>query len=176
MFVDIVGFTARAELLHASETVSLLNEFFGLVIPVIQEHGGHANKLLGDGLMAVFGAPVALPTHADNALAAAHEIQRSLGSRYGTGLRAGIGLNSGPVVVGTTGGGTKLDFTVIGDAVNVAQRVETLTRETGDDILLTDATRLVLGNGAALLARGVTQVKGRNEPVSIYAARSDVPA
>lgn len=177
MFIDIVGFSARAELMPAELVCSELNEFFGLVVPVVEEHGGHTNKLIGDGLMAVFGTPVKLEDHADRAVAAACTAQRVLEERYRGSLRAGVGLHSGSVVVGTMGGGSKLDFTLIGDAVNVAARVEALTRQTGDTILITEATKdLLRGRTAALSSRGTEIVRGRSEPVSIYAVASRVPA
>ncbi len=170
MFVDIVGFTALAEQAIPEEVVSDLNDFFDLVVPVIERHGGHANKLLGDGLLAVFGVPIPLDHHADQALAAAQEIDQRLAERYDGKLRAGIGLNSGTVVAGSMGSGRKLDYTVIGDPVNVAARVEALTRQTGDSILLTEATRQALSDPSVELdERGSTPVKGRSREIALYA-------
>lgn len=168
MFVDIVGFTRLAEDASPEDVVTDLNDFFDLVIPVIVSHSGHANKLLGDGLMAVFGIPVALPDHADRALKAAIEIQVRLADRYEGQLRAGTGLNSGVVVVGSMGGGPKLDYTIIGDVVNVAARVEALTRETGDAVLLTDSTKERLTGMHDLERRGARLLKGRNTPVELW--------
>lgn len=177
MFVDIIGFSTRAEMLPADMVCNELNEFFGLVVPVVEDQGGHTNKLIGDGLMAVFGAPLKLEDHADRALAAACAIQEGLTERYDGTLRAGVGLHTGSVVVGTMGGGRKLDFTLVGDAVNVASRVEELTRETGDTILLTEATRDALrANGTALAPRGSAAIRGRSEPVSLFAVISRIPA
>jgi len=174
MFVDIVDFTTLAEDAAPEELVSNLNEFFDVVIPVIVDHGGHANKLLGDGLMAVFGVPIALEDHADRALAAAREIQLRLAERYGDLLRAGTGLNSGTVVVGTMGGGPKLDYTIVGDAVNVAARVEAHTRQTGDAILLTDSTRARLHDEPALESRGSQSLRGRAAAVGLWSPSDDV--
>ena len=177
MFVDIVGFSSRAEMLPADEVLNQLNEFFRLIVPIIAGHQGHTNKLIGDGLMAVFGTPVPLEHHADGAVHAACDIQDLLSRRYNGSLCAGIGINTGTVIVGTTGGDAKLDFTVIGDAVNVASRVESLTRETQDSILLTESTRTALTTPTvALASRGFATIKGRAEPVSIYSARSWIPA
>jgi class 3 adenylate cyclase len=176
MFVDIVGFSARAEFMPADAVCTELNEFFQIVVPIVADHGGHTNKLIGDGLMAVFGTPVRCTDHADRALRAAFEIQKQLSERYRGSLCAGVGLNSGSVVVGTMGGGTKLDFTVIGDAVNVASRVEALTRTTGDDVLLTEATKDALRTPVVLASRGPVTVRGRAEQVSIYAPVTHVPA
>ena len=122
MFVDIRGFTGFADRSTAREAVDLLNEFFELAVPVLGRHGGHANKLLGDGLLGVFGAPQALPDHADRALAAATDMLESVEAHFGERLRIGIGVNSGLVLVGTIGGGGLVELGVIGDPVNVAAR------------------------------------------------------
>src|SRR4051794_169073 len=169
MFVDIRDFTSLAERSSARETVAYLNDFFGLVVPIVERHRGHPNKFIGDGLMAVFGAPERLTDHASRALDAARAIATAVEERYGDGLRVGIGLNSGPVSVGTVGGGGRLEFTVIGDAVNVAARVEHLTRETGDTILLTEATHCLLDDDAGLEPRGDVALKGKSDPIPVYA-------
>jgi adenylate cyclase len=168
-FIDIRDFTAYAENASAAETVAYLNDFFELVVPILVKHGGHANKFIGDGVLGVFGAPKRQPDHADRALRAACEIARTLRERNGDELRIGIGINSGPVVAGTVGGGGRLDFTVIGDPVNVASRVEALSEETGDVIALTEATRCLLTGGETELEpRGEIALKGKSEPVPIY--------
>jgi adenylate cyclase len=141
MFVDIRGFTARAERAGARETVEELNAFYDCVVPVVTRHGGHANKFVGDGMLAVFGAPEPRSDHADRAVAAALEIAEAVRERFGDDLAIGVGVNSGRVVAGTVGGGGRMEFTVIGDTVNTACRVEAATRETGDDVLITEATR-----------------------------------
>lgn len=141
MFLDIRSFTAFAERAGPRQVVETLNGLFAAVVPVLARHGGHANKFLGDGVLGVFGAPERHDDHADRALAAALEIAVLVRERHGEGLRVGIGLNSGSVVAGTVGGGGRLEFAVIGDAVNTAARVERATRDTGDDLLVTEATR-----------------------------------
>jgi class 3 adenylate cyclase len=168
LFVDICDFTSFAERSTARETVTYLNDFFGLVVPILERHGGHANKFIGDGVMGVFGVPERLPDHASRALAAARAIAAAVEERYGGSLRVGIGLNSGPVSVGSVGGGGRLEFTVIGDAVNVAARVEQLTRETGDTILLTEATRCLLDGSVEVEPRGEVALKGKTDPVPVY--------
>jgi len=170
MFVDMFGFTRFAERSSARETVALLNELFGLIVPILVRHGGHANKFIGDGVMGVFGAPNRLPDHARRALDAAVEIADVVEERFGEGLRIGIGINSGPASVGSVGGGGRLEFTVIGDTVNVAARVEHLTRETGDTVLLTEATRTLLDDPSVRLEpRGEVAIRGREDPVPVYA-------
>jgi adenylate cyclase len=170
MILDVWDFTAFAQRSSARETVTFLNDLFGIVVPCVVEYGGHANKFLGDGLLAVFGAPERLPDHADRAVAAAADIAAKVTERFGDEIRFGIGVNSGPVVVGSVGGGGRLEFAVIGDPVNVAARVEQLTRETGDVVLVTEATRCLLSDGGAQLQpRGEFALKGVAEPVPIYA-------
>jgi len=170
MILDVWDFTAFAERSSAVETVTFLNEMFEIAVPCVIEHGGHANKFLGDGLLAVFGAPERREDHADQAVAAARDIADNLVEHFGDEVRFGIGVNSGPVVVGSVGGGGRLEFAVIGDPVNVAARVERLTRETGDAVLVTEATRCLLSDaGEDLEPRGDFALKGVSEPVPIYA-------
>jgi class 3 adenylate cyclase len=170
LFLDIRSFTAFAERSSAVEVVARLNEFFGRVVPVLAAHGGHANKFVGDGLLGVFGAPDRLRDHADRAVAAALEISCLVEELYGDDLRIGIGINSGPVVAGTVGGGGHVEFTVIGDAVNTAARVEEVTRDTGDAVLITEATRCLLADGCAECEpRDTVELKGKTERVHLWA-------
>ena len=177
LFLDIRGFTRLAERRSAREIVAQLNEFYAVVVPLLQRHGGHANKFIGDGLLGVFGAPERVPDHADRALLAALHIAEGVREAFGGGLDIGIGVNSGTVLAGTVGGGGHVEFTVIGDAVNTAARVEEATRETGDTILLTDETRsrLTLPYNGFERRPGV-QLKGKLEPVELYAALTAVPS
>jgi adenylate cyclase len=169
MFVDLRDFTERAEAASARETVSFLNDFFDVVVPCVIEHGGHANKFLGDGVLAVFGAPERLPDHADWAVRAAQAIATAVREHFGDDVKIGVGISSGPVVVGSVGGGGRLEFAVIGDPVNVAARVEDITRETGDAILLTEATRCLLEDKeSGVEPRGEAQLRGIAEPVALY--------
>jgi class 3 adenylate cyclase len=171
LFVDIREFTAFAERASATEVVTELNSFYELVVPVLVRHGGHANKFIGDGLLGVFGAPEHLVDHADRGVAAAIEIAEVVRAAYGGRLRIGIGVNSGPVVAGTIGGGGRVEFTVIGDTVNTAARVEAVTRETDDTVLVTDATCALLqrDHGGFAERRTVT-LRGRSEPVTVHVA------
>ena len=170
LFLDIRDFTAFAERASAREVVALLNGLWERVIPILTRHGGHANKLIGDGLLAVFGAPMRLEDHADRAVDAALEIAGQVREAYGERLRVGIGVNSGRVVAGTIGGGGKLDFTVIGDAVNTAARVEAQTRVTGDDVLITDTVRERLRHShGEWVERPSSELRGKREPVRLWA-------
>ncbi|OCB29495.1 cyclase [Mycobacterium malmoense] len=169
MFVDIRGFTSFAEANTAEETVSRLNELFTIVVPAVVDAGGHVNKFLGDGALAVFGAPNDLAEHADAAVTAAVLIQRLVAERFGGDLRIGIGINTGVVIAGTIGGGGKLEFTLIGDTVNVAARVEQLTKTTGDTILLTQqCVDALASRPPGLIDRGFHVLRGKSAAVQIF--------
>jgi adenylate cyclase len=171
LFLDIRDFTAFAETATPKEVVALLNGFWELVVPVLLRHGGHANKFIGDGLLGVFGAPERRPDHAERAVRAALEIAKLVRSRYRGEVGVGIGVNSGHVVAGTVGGGGRVEFTVIGDAVNTASRVEAATRQTGDQVLITETTRALLPEAEefAFEERPGVPLKGKTEPVPLWA-------
>jgi adenylate cyclase len=168
MFIDVRKFTAFAERTTPQGVVAAINRLFATLVPIIHAHGGRVDKFVGDGLMAVFGAPNRRPDHADEALAAALEIAQAL-NRQDQELEIGIGLNSGKVVAGNIGGGGRFEFGVIGDAVNVAARVEAATRETGDTVLLAERTKELLRPGhPELVERTGVTLKGKTEQVRLY--------
>jgi class 3 adenylate cyclase len=170
MFVDIRDFTAFAEQFEACEVVEALNCLFELVVPIIEERHGHVDKFVGDGLLAVFGAPDHQPDHADRALDAAAAIARAAEQAFQGDLEIGVGLDSGAVIAGNVGGGGRLDFTVIGDAVNTAARIEAATRETGDVILFSEQTRQrVQRDGRMIVPRTSVPMKGKRNQVVLYA-------
>lgn len=169
-FADVRGFTAYASEVEPEEAVARLNRLFDIMVPAIRTAGGYPNRYMGDGLLAVFGTPEPLPNHPNRALAAAVTIQREIRKAFGDEVRLGIGINSGKVIAGTIGGGGKLDFTVIGDAVNVAARVEEHTKVTGDAILLTAETlAMVRAPAQAIVDRGEQQLRGHDKAVHLYA-------
>ena len=169
MFADIRDFTPFAEANTAEDTVARLNALFEIVVPAVVDAGGHVNKFLGDGALAVFGAPNDLPDHADAAMTAAVLIHRLVAERFGDALRIGIGINTGLVIAGTIGGGGKLEFTLIGDTVNVAARVEQLTKTTGDAILLTrQSVDALVRRPAGLTDRGSHALKGKSAAVQVF--------
>ncbi|MGB9307284.1 MAG: adenylate/guanylate cyclase domain-containing protein [Mycobacterium sp.] len=169
MFVDIRDFTPFAEANSAEDTVARLNALFEIVVPAVVDAGGHVNKFLGDGALAVFGAPNDLADHADAAVKAAALIQRLVAERFGGALRIGIGINTGVVIAGTIGGGGKLEFTLIGDTVNVAARVEQLTKTTGDAILLTQqSVDALTSRPTGLTDRGPHPLKGKSAAVNVF--------
>ena len=155
MFADIRGFTQMANRMAPEELVKLLNRYFGVMAAAIFRHGGMLNKTIGDGLLAVFGAPQPLDNHALAALRAACDMRVALDAvnqewaAHGLGpVRIGIGIHSGDVVIGNMGNQAHVDYTVIGDVVNVAAHVEQHTKKVRRTILLTDATYDRVGDAA----------------------------
>ena len=173
-FVDIRGFTTFADRATAREAVAYLTEFFEVAVPVLAAHGGHVNKLLGDGMLAVFGAPKRVSDHADRALAAAVELLGAVDESMGERCRIGIGINSGLVLVGTMGAGDVMGLEVVGDPVNVASRVQGATRDLGEALLVTDATRLLLErDGPELAPRGTISLRGKAREIGVYGIARD---
>jgi adenylate cyclase len=169
MFVDIRDFTPFAEANSAEDTVARLNALFQIVVPAVVDAGGHVNKFLGDGALAVFGAPNDLADHADAAVNSAVLIHRLVTDRFDGALRIGIGINTGVVIAGTIGGGGKLEFTLIGDTVNVAARVEQFTKTTGDTILLTQqCVDSLAARPLGLIDRGSHALKGKSEATPVF--------
>ncbi|WP_249010095.1 adenylate/guanylate cyclase domain-containing protein [Conexibacter sp. DBS9H8] len=168
LFLDIRGFTGFAERTAAETVVATLNALFDLAVPIIHRHGGRIDTFIGDGLLAVFGAPRRLPDHADRGLLAAREIAAAVAEDGRLGLSVGLGLNSGPVVAGNVGGGGRYEFSVIGDTVNVAARVEAATRQTGDTLLVSEHTRAHLRVPAELVQRPGVVLKGKDDPVRVF--------
>lgn len=168
MFIDVRDFTPFADANTADDTVNRLNEFFEIVVPAVVGAGGHVNRFLGDGAMAVFGAPDDLIDHADAAASAAVAIQWGVAARFGGKLRIGIGINTGEVIAGTIGGGGHLEFAVIGDTTNVAARIEQLTKITGDAILLSERTVDRMTRRDGLIERGSHALKGKSDAVRVF--------
>lgn len=171
MFTDIEGFTGLSERLTPAEVAAVLNAYLGAVVPVIQRHGGVVNSFIGDGLFATFNLPL-LPceNHAAAAIAAAIEIQQALDAAPFADhitLRTRIGLNTGTVIGVTIGAENRLNYTVLGDAVNVASRVEQLNKQFGTRILATEST--VRAAGSSDCERlGTTDVRGHEHDVVVY--------
>ena len=162
MFLDVRGFTSFAESHPAREVVATVNRLFERIVPVIHEHGGHVDKFEGDGVLAVFGAPRRQDDHADAAVRAAVAISEAVNDEFDGELRIGIGINTGTVVAGNVGGGGRLEFSVIGDPVNVARRVEGATRETGDVILVSQQTKDALQDTRfSFVERRDVELKGK---------------
>ncbi len=174
LFADIRGFTAIAERLEPQKIVELLNEFFTRVTDVIFDFGGTMDKYLGDGVLAVFGAPISKSNDALTAVRAAVAIQqlmqqlnRDAGARDWPELRVGIGLNTGAVTAANIGSPRRLEYTVVGDAVNVAARL--MAHAAPGQILTTQATMKQLGDAFPTTALPPLLVKGKSEPLFVYA-------
>ncbi len=176
LFSDIRSFTRISELLTPRETVSILNAYFERVCRVVLEEGGSIDKFVGDAVMVEFGAPEHLPDHALRAVRAACRIRdeaedfaRWLEQQYGQrglpGFGIGVGIHTGVVIVGSVGSQRRSDFTVIGDNVNIASRLESETRQVGCVILASEATVMSAGEGVQVGRTMSLQVKGRSEPV-----------
>ena len=176
MFSDIRGFTSLVESQSPEETIELLNTYYTLMFDAISGHGGVVNQMVGDGLMAIFGAPLPLPDHCARAVEAAQEMIELIGmfnqERVATGKSAveiGIGIATGEMIAGYTGTQTRATYTCIGDTVNLAARLEAHTKLARRAILLDAATRASLGASPELEALGATQFKGKAEPVEVFA-------
>jgi adenylate cyclase len=169
VFVDVRNFTAAAAQASASDVVARLNELFECIVPIVARHRGHIDQFLGDAVLAVFGAPERVPQHADRAVQCAVELARTINSRRPGGFEVGVGVNTGKVVAGAIGGAGRLSFSVIGDAVNLCARVESATRETGDPVLITGATRALLSETIEVESRGERELRGYDRRVELYA-------
>lgn len=173
LFSDIRGFTTLSETSTPEAIVSLLNRYFSTQVEIVFRHGGTLDKFIGDAIMAFWGAPVADPDHAKHAVAAAIEMGEAL-ERFKAELAdqyvnfdIGIGLNSGPAVVAFIGSTDRLDYTAIGDTVNLASRIEGETKGVAR-VLVSETTRLAAGEGFAYRYCGERHVKGREQGVKLY--------
>ncbi len=171
MFIDVRDFTGFAENTEPKQVVQALNHLFEQMVGIIHDHDGRVDKFVGDGLLAVFGAPRRMADHADQALATAVKIAANVSSD--AGLEFNIGLNSGRVLAGNVGGAGRLEFSVIGDPVSVAARVEAATRTTGDRILIAEHTKeLLSAEHPDLEERPDVHLKGKTEEVRLFAVTS----
>jgi adenylate cyclase len=182
MFSDIRGFSALAEDLGPAETAQLLNRHFSLVSSCIEAEGGTVDKFIGDAVMAFWGAPEEQPDHAARALRAARSIAAGLAASNAERVAAGeppvrirIGLHTGPVIVGNIGSASRINYTIVGDTVNVAQRIEELGSRIRDDgeatILVSAATVEAAGRGPDLTGIGPHGLRGRSGPVELFRLR-----
>ncbi|MBI4695479.1 MAG: GAF domain-containing protein [Gammaproteobacteria bacterium] len=175
LFTDIADFTTIAERIGAQETLALLNTHFGEMVEVLFAHGGILDKFIGDGLMAVFGTPFPGAQDADNAIAAAIRMQEALAlfnrRRTAAGtppLAMRIGINSDQVVAGNVGSSRRMDYTVIGDGVNLASRLEGANKVFGTRILTSGLTVALLKERYVLRELDLLRVKGKANPVAVY--------
>ena len=171
LFTDIAGFTTIAEYLQPHELVAALNEYLETVLAPIRTHGGVVNTFIGDGLFASFNMPLPCEDHPCAAVRAAIDIQRAVGSRtfgQGVALATRIGISTGPVIGGSVGAGQRMSYTLLGDTVNLAARLEELNKHHGTRILVSQSTRDACGSLFAFEALGRVPVRGRSETIAIF--------
>jgi len=179
MFSDIRSFTPLAESQSPEDTIELLNTYYTLMFNAISGHGGIVSEIAGDGLMAVFGAPLPLPDHCDAAVQAALEMiemielfnaeQAAAGK---TPIRIGIGIASGEMVAGYTGTNERATYTCIGDTVNVASRLQEHTKAAEKSILVDATTRAALHSPVDVEALGPVTIRGKVHPVEVFAVKT----
>jgi adenylate cyclase len=176
LFCDLRGFTTFAERRDPEQVIEVLNRYLKRMSDAILEHDGTLVSYMGDGIMAVFGAPVPRDDHADSALAAARAMLAALDDfnadlrREGLdGFKIGIGLHSGPMMSGNVGSERRLEYTAIGDTTNAAARLEAATRDTPQQLLLSESTRARLDHPPGdLVPVGEIEIRGRAEPISAW--------
>jgi adenylate cyclase len=176
MFCDIRGFTALAESLPPDETIELLNTYYTLMFDAINGAGGVVNQIIGDGLMAIFGAPLPLDDHRGAAVTAAREMIELIEmfsaerqSQQKPPLRIGVGVASGALIAGYTGTQSRATYTCVGDIVNLAARLEAHTKVADRSILVDATTRGGLGDDASIEPLGPVMFKGKSVPTEVFA-------
>jgi len=175
MFSDIRDFSTLAESQSPATTIELLNTYYTLMFEAISGQGGVVNQMVGDGLMAIFGAPLPLPNHGEQAVRAALEMIELIdlfnldqAATNKPTIRIGIGIATGQVIAGYTGTQSRATYTCVGDTVNLAARLEAHTKVAVQPILIDECTRLSLSESIQVENLGPTQVKGKNQEVTIY--------
>jgi adenylate cyclase len=175
LFSDIRGFTTASEKGTPEGIVAMLNEYFSRMVEVIFANHGTIDKFVGDMVMALFGAPLDDPKHADHAVSAALAMSEALGelnrkwvAEGRPSMDIGVGINSGDMIAGNIGSEAIMSYTVIGDAVNLGSRLESLNKEYGTRIIISDATRSRLTGAYGLRPLGEVKVKGKSQAVAIW--------
>jgi len=180
LFCDIRSFTSIAEAIQPAETIELLNDYYTLMMDAIGREGGIVNQMVGDGLMAIFGAPVPRPDHRERAVLAACQMVELIAlfnteqaAQERVQIQIGVGIASGNVIAGYTGTEQRATYTCVGDTVNVAARLESHTKELQRPILIDENTRAGLGEEIALEPQGEVLMKGKSQPIEVYAVSVD---
>ena len=176
LFSDIRSFTTLSEQLSPVDVVTMLNEYFTEMVEIVMKHEGFVNKFIGDAIMAIYNVPIDQPEPELRAVRTGLEMLASLDRlnerRQARGqftLKIGIGINTGPVVAGNLGHERRLEYTVIGDTVNLAQRIESQTKVTGTPLLISQSTHAACGDRLVAQELPPVKVKGKQEPVVLYA-------
>jgi adenylate cyclase len=172
LVLDIRNFTTFAESTAPDSIVTYLNQLWGKAVGVVNRHHGVVNKFLGDGFMAVFGAPLVMGNHCQNAISAARELVAEIKRATDAGeippTRIGIGLHSGEALVGNIGSTERREYTVIGDVVNVAFRIEQLNKELNSSFLVSESVQETVGELEGVESSVSLPIRGRTAPVRIY--------
>lgn len=173
LFIDIRGFTPLSEKMEPEDVINVLNEYLDLCTQAIFKYGGTLDKFIGDGVMAIFGAPVPQEDHAKRAVLAgielksqADELNRRIEEKYGRSVRFGMGINSGPAVIGNIGSKERLEYTAIGDTVNLASRLESNAKP--GQILISEETYRRVKDDFVFKELPPLKVKGKEKPVNVY--------
>lgn len=180
-FSDIRGFTAFSEKRSPEEVVEMLNEYFAVMVNIINTHGGVVDKFIGDAIMAVWGAPQSSEKDAHNAVRACLEMRKGLDklnekriARNQPPINIGMGLHAGTAISGTIGSDERMEYTVIGNTVNTASRIESSTKAFGSDLLISDTVIEKIGDAFKTELAGAAEVKGRSEALKMYKVRGYV--
>lgn len=180
-FSDIRGFTSFSEKRAPEEVVEMLNEYFEVMVGIINRHGGVVDKFIGDAIMAVWGAPKGTDRDAHNAVMACLKMRIALvelndkrKARGQPAIQIGIGLHAGNVISGTIGSTERMEYTVIGNTVNTGSRIEASTKAFGADLLISDEVVKKIGDEYLIELAGAAEVKGRSEPLKMYKVRGYV--
>ena len=178
LFSDVRDFTAISERSTPEQVVSMLNEYFSIMVRIVLQNGGIVDKFIGDAMMAIWGAPSTTGNDAQVALKACLEMRKALGelnalrkSRGEFPIKIGIGLHCGEAISGNIGSAERMEFTVIGDTVNMASRIEASTKAFGTDLLVSDDLAKEVNGKFVLEVGGSTKVKGKAEPLKLYKCR-----
>jgi adenylate cyclase len=182
LFSDIRSFTTLSEQLTPAEVVSMLNEYFSEMVDIVFRYDGFVNKFIGDALMAIYNVPVEQSQPELRAVRTAVEMVESLDrlnakrqARGDFAIKIGIGVNTGPVIAGNIGHEKRLEYTVIGDSVNLAQRIESQTKVAGASVLVSESTYAVVREHVIAEELPPVKVKGKAEPVKLFAVTAMTP-
>jgi len=165
LFTDVRGFTSLSERLEPEEVTEIMNKALTIQANAVKKYGGMVDKYIGDAMMAIFNAPVDVDMHEDRAILTAIEIKKQM-AEANLGIDIGIGINSGDAVIGNMGSDTRFDYTAIGDAVNLAARMESSCKEVGEDIVIAENT--ALQTDIKLVKLNPIKVKGKSKAIKIY--------
>lgn len=171
LFTDIQDFTRISEGLAAEQLMTTLNEYFSSLVEIVERHGGVVIQFQGDGFLVSFNVPVEDPAHAQNAVRAAQEIEQLINHRrFGEGVEfiTRVGINSGVVIAGPVGAENRHSYTVLGDTVNLAARLEAINKDYGTRIMVAESTRVLAGHSFRFRPLGEIAVRGKSEPVSVF--------